>query len=586
MTGVVRLVALRPLVGLQAATLCVATLCGAIAAASPVFECPSSTERGGRLVVGTRSEAKHFNPLTAVDQPTKTVLSLLHADLLRIDRANQEVSPSLASTWNVSDDGRTHTLTLREGVRFSDGHPLSVDDVVFSFGAYLDERVSSPQRDLLFVGGEPIRVEKLDERRVAFELAEPYAAGERLFDSFHVLPQHLLEAADDRGELASVWGLLTEPARMAGLGPFRVKEVIAGDRIVLERNPHYWKVDASRTALPYLDEVVFQLIPSPEALVLRFKAGDVHVIERVNPDDFDALAADPSSFSMLDLGPGLEFHFFFFNLNDTTDQDQNRRKGWFENVAFRRAISTAIDKQAVVDLVYRGRASTLATHVTPGDARWLNRELRVAPYSESEAKEQLASAGFRWDADTRLVDEHGIHVEFSILTNAGNRNRAMMASLIQEDMERVGITVNIVSLEFRAYVDRIFQTRDYDGALMALVSGDADPNPQLSVLMSDGGTHVWHLGQQTPATPWEAEIDRLMQRQLVTLDHARRKALYDRVQRVVFENQPFIALASPHVLVGAAARLENFRPGIVPPYTLWNADELFFSCPSEVKTAN
>ena len=152
-----------------------------------------SEQRGGRLVVSETSEPKHFNPVTAVDWATKTVVGLLMADLLHIDREDQKVYPNLASDWDVSEDGRSYTLTLREGVRFSDGHPVDVDDVLFSLRVNLDEAINSPQRGLFIVGGEPIRARKLGARRIAFELAEPYAAGERLFDSFYVLPRHRLE---------------------------------------------------------------------------------------------------------------------------------------------------------------------------------------------------------------------------------------------------------------------------------------------------------------------------------------------------------------------------------------------------------
>jgi peptide/nickel transport system substrate-binding protein len=570
MTGVLRSGALRHSTLRLAAVVFVTSLTTPVASGKSEDN-RAEPRRGGRLVVGVRTEVKHFNPLTALDQPTRTVHSLLHADLLRIDRTDLETYPNVASEWHVSDDGRTYTITLRDGVRFSDGHPLSVDDVVFSFRAYLDERVSSPQRDLLVVGGEPIRVTKLDERRVAFTLTSPYAAGERLFDSFHVLPEHILGDWLDRGEGAGAWGLLSEPKQLVGLGPFRVKQVVPGERVVLERNPHYFKVDASSRSLPYLDEVVFVLTSTEEAELLRFKAGDVHVIERLSAHNFDALAADAAGFQMLDLGPGLEYHFFLFNLNDTPAP-----KRWLDNVAFRRALAAAIDKQAIVELVFGGRATPLATHVTLGNSFWLNRELGVGHYSVAAAKRGLRDAGFRWDGEGNLVDDTGTRVVLSVLTNAGNRNRALMASLIQADLERVGIRVRIATLEFRAYVERIFDARDYDTALMALVSGDTDPNPQLSVLMSDGATHVWRLGEGAPHTPWEAEIDRLMQQQLITLDAQQRKALYDRVQAIMLEYQPIVGLASPHILVGADKDLRNFRPGIVPPYTLWNADELFF----------
>jgi len=528
---------------------------------------------GGVLGVSQTSEPKHFNPVIAVDRPTKTVLSLLMSDLLRIDRDSQEVVPNLAREWSVSPDGRRYTLTLREGIRFSDGHPLDADDVVFSFNVYLDEDVHAPQRDLLIVGGEPVKVGKLDARRVTFDLARPYAAGERLFDSFYVLPRHILESAYEAGEITSVWGLLAEPSQIVGLGPFRLKKVLAGERVVLERNPYFWKVDDSGVSLPYLDEVVFLLAPSKDAEVLRFEAGEIHVIENVDARSFERLAAAPGKFRMRDLGPGLEHNFFFFNLND----GGARERKWFENPGFRRAVASAIDKEAIVRLVYGGRGSALATHVTPGNRLWLDRSLSVETASEARAREHFEAAGFGWNQEGRLVDGTGGVVSFSLLTNADNRERARIASLIQEDLERVGVGVRIATLEFQAYVDRIFDTRDYDAALLALGGGDVDPNTQMSFLLSNGAMHVWRLGSETPGTAWQAEIDRLMREQLTTLHRARRKRLYDRVQEIVAEYRPFISLVSPHILVGADARLQNFRPGILPPYTLWNAEELSWS---------
>lgn len=547
-----------------------------------VFSCfavvGQSEQRGGRLVVSETSEPKHFNPVTAVDWATKTVVGLLMADLLHIDREDQKVYPNLASDWGVSEDGRTYTLTLRDGVRFSDGHPVDVDDVLFSLRVNLDEAINSPQRGLLIVGGEPIRARKLGARRIVFELAEPYAAGERLFDSFYILPRHRLEASYESGELASAWGLLSDPEQIVGLGPFRLEQVVPGERIVLERNPYYWKVDEAGEALPHLDEVVILLTSSEDAELLRFKAGEIHMIQDLGFRDFDALDAE-SSFGMRDLGPGLEHNFLFFNLNDRAggeDEALDTRQSWFRNDAFRRAVSDAIDRHSMVRLVYGGRAAPLASHVTPGNKFWINRSLVVAPHSEALAKESFRDAGFRWNEAERLVDAEGRLVEFSILTSAGNRPRSMMASLIQEDLKRVGIEVTIATLEFRAYIDRIFQGRDFDTALLGLGGSDADPNPEMSFLLSDGGMHVWRLAGAT-TLPWQVEIDRLMHEQTATTDIVRRKELYGRVQQILFDYRPFISLVSPHILVGARAKLGNFRPGILPPYTLWNAEELFWT---------
>ena len=213
----------------------------------------------------------------------------------------------------MSPDGRVYTLKLRRGVRFSDGQPFDADDVVFSFRVYLDEKIHSPQRDLLIVGGHPIAVQKLDEDTVRFTLAKPYAVAERLFDSVAILPRHLLEGAYRDGRLPEMWPLTTPPAQFAGLGPFRVKEYVPGVRIVLEKNPYYWKEDRAQTRLPYLDRIAFLFVDSEDAQVIRFQAGDTDVLSRFNAEDFGVLekAQAARGYHLYDMGPGLEFNFLF-----------------------------------------------------------------------------------------------------------------------------------------------------------------------------------------------------------------------------------------------------------------------------------
>jgi peptide/nickel transport system substrate-binding protein len=141
--------------------------------------------------------------------------------------------------------------------------------------------------------------------------------------------------------------------------------------------------------------------------------------------------------------------------------------------------------------------------------------------------------------------------------------------------------VHLVSLEFRAMIDRVFQSFDYDAAIMGLGGGDADPNPEMNVWTATGTSHLWHMGEIQPATDWERELDQLMQRQMVTLDYPKRKQLYDRAQQIIAENLPFIFLGTPNILASANARVGNFHPAVLDPYTLWNADELYVRGPAQ-----
>jgi peptide/nickel transport system substrate-binding protein len=536
---------------------------------------------GDQLVVTQRAEPKTLNPVTAIDAVSREVIRCTTGDLIHINRETQQTEAALAKAWTRSPDGRRYTLTLRQGVRFSDGHSFDADDVVFSFRVYLDEKARSPQRDLLIVGGQPIGVRKVDQYTVQFDLAEPYAAAERLFDSVAMLPRHLLEAAQSEGRLAEAWGLTTPSGQMAGLGPFRFKEHVPGQRIVLERNPYYWKADRAGNRLPYLERVAFMLVTSPDTQAMRFRSGEADITSRLSAENFGVLAraAQTAPYKLVDLGAGLDYSFLFFNLNDlgsTARAETARKQGWFRQLAFRQAVSSAIDREAIVRLVYRGLATPLWGHVPPGNRLWINRSIPQPPRDVERARRLLRTSGFSWRPDGTLIDRRGETVEFTLVTNAGNNERVQMATIVQNDLKQLGMNLHVVTLELGALLDRLLKTHDYEASLLGLGGGDADPNAEMNVWLSSGGTHLWNPEQSRPATAWEAEIDTLMRRQLTTLEVTERKRLYDRVQALVAENLPLIFLAGPNVLVGAQKALGNFRPAVLDHQTLWNVEELFW----------
>jgi peptide/nickel transport system substrate-binding protein len=537
---------------------------------------------GGRLVVSLRAEPKTLNPLTAADAPSREViLGAMQADLVHINRATQLTEPALAKSWKVSGDNLEYTLTLRKGLRFSDGHPVDADDVLFTFRVYLDETVHATQRDFLIIGGKPIVVRKVDAWTVVFQLPQTYGVGERLFDGFAILPRHLLEKAYSEGKLGQTWTLSTPANQWAGLGPFRLREYVPGQKLVLERNPFYWKEDSKGNRLPYLDELDLLFVPSSDAQVLRFKSGETDVISRLGAENFSVLARQQVGYTMSDAGPGLEYNFLFFNLNDMEKASPEiaLKQKWFRDVKFRQAVSSAVDREAMVRLIYQGRGAALWGPVTPGNRRWENTALSRPARSIDRARELLKEAGFSWingaNGEPALVDSRGKPVEFSILTSSSSGDRAKMAALIQDDLKQLGMRVQVVPLELRSLIDRLTETREYDACVLGLVSFDADPNADLNVWLSSGDRHLWNPSQAHPATAWEAEIDRLMEQQLSEPSQERRKRLFDRVQEILAENQPMIFLASAHILTGAKNTIGNFRPAVLEPYVLWNVEQLF-----------
>jgi peptide/nickel transport system substrate-binding protein len=457
---------------------------------------------GGQLVVNQRAEPRTLNPVTAIDSVSRDVVKCTIADLIHINRETQRTEPALAKEWRVSADGRRYTLTLRRGIRFSDGQPFDADDVLFSFAVYLDADVRSPQRDRLVVGGQPVRIRKIDAYTVQVELAEPYADAERLFDGVAMLPRHLLEASFKEGRLGAAWGVATPGAAMAGLGPFRFKEYVPGERIVLERNPYYWKADRAGQRLPYLDRVLFTVVASDDAQAIRFQAGEADVASRLTAENFAVLkrAEATAPYTLADLGAGLDYSFLFFNLNDLGPEfgEIGRRQRWFRETAFRRAVSRAIDRDAIVRLVYRGRATPLWSHVPPGNTVWVNRAIPQPARSLDAARGLLRAAGFSWTPQGALLDPRGDAVEFSIVTNAGNHERLGMATVIQDDLHQLGMNVHIVTLELRALVDRLLKTHDYDVCVLGLGNGDASPSAEMNVWLSSGGSICGTLSRRSP----------------------------------------------------------------------------------------
>jgi peptide/nickel transport system substrate-binding protein len=537
---------------------------------------------GGRVVVSLRAEPKTLNPLTAVDAPSREVIGAMQADLVHINRGTQLTEPALAKSWKVSQDGLQYTLTLRKGLRFSDGQPLDADDVLFTMRAYLDENVHATQRDLLIVGGKPITVRKVDASTLVFQLAKPYGAGERLFDGLAILPRHLLEKSYQEGKLSESGALTNSANEWAGAGPYRLKEYTPGQKLVLERNPFYWKSDTKGNRLPYLNELVFLFVPSADAQVLRFQSGETDLISRLGAENFSVLSRQQAGYTMTDAGPGLEYNFLFFNLNELGEKatpEIARKSKWFHEVKFRQAVSAAVDRDAIVRLIYRGQGAALWGPVTPGDRRWVNTSIPHPARSLEQARSLLKGAGFSWKSgasgESELVDADGKGVEFSILTSSSNADRTKMAAIIQDNLKELGVHVQVVPLEFRSLIDRVTQSKEYDACLLGLASFDADPNSDLNVWLSSGGTHLWNPSQAHPATPWEAEIDSLMERQLAAPRFEERKKLYDRVQQILAEEQPMVFLASPDILTGAKNALGNFHPAVLEPYVLWNVEQLY-----------
>jgi len=511
---------------------------------------------GGELRACLRAEPKTLDPALVDDDPSETVRYLTGGVLIRVNRLTQALEPELARAWSVRNGGRTIRFQLREGLRFSDGTPFSAEDVAFTFRSLLSPEKHSPTADSFRSAEGPVQPAVEGSAAVSLTFPAPVAGLERLFDQVAIV---------------SARSPLKE---RAVLGPFAIAEHKPGNYILLRRNPNYWKKDSAGRSLPYLDSIRLEIQQNREMELLRFERGQLDVIDTLEPDHFDRLAAaDKVKLVPRDAGPLLETELMWFNQVARAPLPEYK-KAWFRSRNFRRAVSEAINREDLCRVVFRGHAHPGVGPFSAANRFWFNAKLTAHPYDPTAALRLLAAGGFHRNGE-KLIDQGGHPVELSLITNAGNRARERMAAMIQQDLRHLGIQLNIVTLDFPSLIERISRTFQYEACLLGLINVDLDPNGQMNVWLSSAPQHQWNPEQAAPETPWEAEIDRLMRAQASALDPKKRKASFDRVQEIVSEEAPFLYLVNRNALVAASGALHNVQPSVLRPQVFWNVEWLY-----------
>jgi peptide/nickel transport system substrate-binding protein len=504
------------------------------------------------------------------------IATLMHARLVRINKKTQDVEPWLAERWDASSDGRHVTLSLRQGVVFSDGHPFTADDVLFSFEAVYDPRVASVLADSLQVNGKKLDVTAPDAHTVVITFPSAFAPGVRLLDNLPILPRHKLEGALENGTLASAWGLSTPPSELAGLGPFVLSEYAPGQRLVLARNPHYWRKASDGTPLPYLDRIVVDIVSDQNAELLRLAAGQLDVTNGEIPSESYAMvkrAADEGKLRIFDLGIAAETDSFWFNLKPGAFAGDPRAL-WLQRDELRRAISLAVDRKAFADTVFLGAGEPVYGPETPANQKWYWTGTPKTPHDPAAAKALLATIGLTdRNGDGLLEDASGKPARFSILVQKGRPRHERGAAVLRDDLHKIGITVDVVALDATALFDRIGHA-NYDSIFFRASKTDLDPAISPDFWLSSGTAHLWNIGQAKPATEWEARIDELMTKQVAALDEGERKRLFDEVQRIFIEHAPVLYFAAPRVIVAASSRVVNATPALALSPLMWSPDTL------------
>lgn len=541
-------------------------------------DAPSGPEvrRGGQIVGSARAEPRTFNRLVARDQTSDMLSMLLQARLVRVNRETFELEPWLAERWESSQDGRTHTLHLRQGVTWSDGTPFTSADVLFSLQAVFDPKVESVMAGALTVGGQPMRATAADANTVVFRFAAPSGPGIRLLDGLVILPKHKLEARLAEGTLAKAWDTRTPPADIVGLGPFVLREYQPGQRIVLDRNPRYWRTTPGGDALPYLDRIILEIVPDQNAELLRLQSGETDLTHsELRSEDYVPIrrSEEEGRLRMIELGVAPDADALWFCLKPEVKK-ADPRFAFVQRPEFRQAISHTVDREAFAETVFLGAAVPIWGPITPGNALWFWPDLPRYPHNDDRARELLKSIGLEDRNGNGIVeDAKGTEARFTVMTQQGLGPNERGTTVLRDEVAKIGIALDIAPLEFGTMIQRLYAC-DYDAIYMRLLFTDLDPAVNLDFWLSSGDGHVWNMGQKTPATEWERRIDTIMLEQAASVDPERRKQLFRDVQRILAENLPVLYFAAPRLYYGHSTRLMGVRPSVLRPPVLWNADSL------------
>jgi peptide/nickel transport system substrate-binding protein len=512
-----------------------------------------SAEAQSQLRFCLRAEPKTFDPLKVEDDASVTIRYLTGGVLVRMNRQTQKLEPELAQSWKVSKDSRQIAFKLRAGLSFSDGTPFSAEDVAYTVQQLMDPALHSPTGDAFRSGPGNVETKILSPTQISITFPEPVAGLDRQFDQVAIVSAH------------------SSKKEMAVLGPFMVADYKPGASVLLKKNPNYWKTDDQGRKLPYLDEIELDIQANRDVEMLRFKRNEIDLINSLDSEYFDKLAASAPEV-VRDAGPSLDSEQMWFNQVAKAPLP-GYKKAWFRSAAFRRAISEAINRDDMARLVFRGHAQAAVGPVSPANKFWFNSRLKGESYSPEAALKGLQGEGFRLENGT-LKDKEGNAVVFSIVTNSGNKSRERMATMIQEDLQKIGVHVNLVTLDFPSLIERITQSFDYEAILLGLTNVGLDPNEQMNVWLSSSENHQWNPSEKTPETAWEAEIDKLMRVQASSSDDKKRKEAFDRVQEIAVEEAPFIYLINRNALSAVSAKVHGANPVILVPQTYWNVERL------------
>ncbi|MGB2924937.1 MAG: ABC transporter substrate-binding protein [Limnothrix sp.] len=547
-----------------------------------------------QIVVSVLSDPKTFNPALSAESPN--IFGLTYEGLVSENPVTGETEPALAEAWEFSGDKLNLTFTLKDDLKWSDGEPLTVDDVVFSYNQiYLNEKIPTNSRDGLRVGeaGTLPTVQKVGDRQVRFTITEPFAP---FLNStgLEILPEHILKESvetldsEDNPLFLGTWGVGTDPAELVVNGRYLLDSYSVGQRLIFKPNPYYWNAPK-----PYVQKVVWQIVPNTDTTLLQFRSGDLDVTT-VLPEYFSLLKQEEErgKFDIYNGGPSYGTTFLSFNLN-TGKRDGKPlvapyKSAWFNNVNFRRAVIHALDRQRMVNNIYRGLGVTQDSPISV-QSPFFNADVEGYEYDPAKAKALLKEAGFYYDDQGKVFDIDNNPVRFSLITNAGNKIRESMATQVEQDLEAIGMEVDYAPIGFNILVDKLTNSLDWDCTMLGLTGGN-EPNGGANVWATGGNLHMFNQEARPGTTPvtdrkidqWEQKIADLYVEGAQKIEFEERKAIYDETQVLTAEYLPFIYLVNNFSLAAVRDKIQGVNHSALGG-SLWNIEDLTIATETEIK---
>jgi ABC-type dipeptide transport system, periplasmic component len=556
---------------------------------------PARSQLANRLIVPTPSGPATFNyPL---NQSAYSVFGYLNEGLINENGLTSELEPGLAESWKVSKDGKKIVFTLREGLKWSDGEPMTTDDIIFSYEKiYFNDKIPSGLKDTLRVGmsRQFPKLKKIDSRRVEFSVAEPFAPFIRYAGGIPILPAHILQESVDntdsegKPKFLTTWGTDTDPQKIVGNGQYRMLSYTPNQRVVLERNPYFWRKDTQGNVQPYIQQIVWQIIENSDTQLLNFRSGDLDSLD-VQPEVFPLLKREEKrgKYTVFNGGPDTGSIFMCFNLNQGRNA-QNQpfvdpiKSRWFATKEFRQAIAYGINRDAMTNNIYRGLGAPLHSPIPAQSPFYLSPKagLKTYNYDQQKAKHLLLSAGFKYNAEGELLDKDGNKVRFTLLMAAGKKVREQMGTQIKQDLGKLGMQIDTQFLSFNTYVEKLRLTKNWDTYLGGFTGG-LEPHSGYNIWSVNGTLHSFNQGPQAGEPPikgwkvadWEQKIDDLYVKASQELNEAKRKELYAETQRIIAEQVPFIYMVNPLTFEAVRDRISGIKFSALGG-AFWNLYEL------------